>query len=153
MPDTKHVNKFIKQEDGKGESAGPAVSNIPAEALNRLIAMGGPPGEQLLSSPLTLFAALPQRCQYTCAAIYMSELLSYLCLTHEKLLAKTGQGLVCDILFVYWSCVNKPTSLLERQTTSANLLFCYIYVSDMQQVLQHNQEFLAFHAACGAYSD
>lgn len=45
--DAKHVaSKPIKQEDGKGELAGPAVSNIPADALNRLIAMGGPAGER-----------------------------------------------------------------------------------------------------------
>lgn len=49
ISDAKHViNKSVKQEDGKGESAGPAVSNIPAEALNRLIAMGGAPGELVL---------------------------------------------------------------------------------------------------------
>ncbi|KAL3151496.1 hypothetical protein ABBQ38_012495 [Trebouxia sp. C0009 RCD-2024] len=44
-PEAKQVaSKPIKQEDGKPEMVGPAVSNIPADALNRLIAMGGPAG-------------------------------------------------------------------------------------------------------------
>lgn len=52
------VNKPIKQEDGKGESAGLAMSNIPADALNRLIAMGGPPGEPPLLHAIDLMAVL-----------------------------------------------------------------------------------------------
>ena len=56
------VNKPIKQEDGKGESAGLAVSNIPADALNRLIAMGGPPGELPLLYAIGLTATLSVLC-------------------------------------------------------------------------------------------
>lgn len=53
-PEAKQVaSKPIKQEDGKPEMVGPAVSNIPADALNRLIAMGGPAGERMLTTVLT----------------------------------------------------------------------------------------------------
>lgn len=126
MPDAKHVNKSIKQEDGKGESAGPAVSNIPAEALNRLIAMGGPPGEHLFSPPLMLLAILPQRCQYIYAAIHMSVLCHTCVELGDKLLAKTGEGLVCDILLCTRVVSTSRVPSLEgktlSQTVAADLL-------------------------------
>ena len=46
--EVKHApSKPVKQEDSKGESTGGGVSSIPADALNRLIAMGGPAGKLL----------------------------------------------------------------------------------------------------------
>lgn len=48
MSEAKHVpSKPVKQEDSKGESLGPTVSGVSADALNRLIAMGGPAGKLL----------------------------------------------------------------------------------------------------------
>ena len=45
VSEAKHMpSKPAKQEDGKGESGGGAVPNVDADALNRLIAMGGPAG-------------------------------------------------------------------------------------------------------------
>lgn len=69
------VNKPIKQEDGKRESAGLAVSNIPADALNRLIAMGGPPGKLALLCAIGLMA------------VYL-----YLSVTSDRSLEMTRQG-------------------------------------------------------------
>ena len=49
VSDAKHApGKPVKQEDSKGESAAPPVPGISADALNRLIAMGGPAGGSLL---------------------------------------------------------------------------------------------------------
>ena len=47
VSEANHVpSKPIKQEDSKAEreACGPTVSGISADALNRLIAMGGPAG-------------------------------------------------------------------------------------------------------------
>ena len=49
VSDAKHApGKPVKPEDSKGEPAAPPASGISADALNRLIAMGGPAGGFLL---------------------------------------------------------------------------------------------------------
>lgn len=45
VSEVKHgPSKPVKHEDSKADSSGPAASGISADALNRLIAMGGPAG-------------------------------------------------------------------------------------------------------------
>ena len=46
VSEPKQLNsKPVKQEEPKQEPGGPPASGISADALNRLIAMGGTPGE------------------------------------------------------------------------------------------------------------
>ena len=73
VSDAKHApGKPVKQEDSKGDSAAPPVSGISADALNRLIAMGGPAGGFLLLLPSVCVRVCVRACVCVCTLTAVS---------------------------------------------------------------------------------
>ena len=85
VSEAKHVpSKPIKHEGGKAESGGGGVSNIPADALNRLIAMGGPAG-RLLPACHVIFSAMNLFQLWPSCLPYHTSVLAGILLCTDKL--------------------------------------------------------------------